>query len=206
MKKCAAPVEIIYNCQMVFAIADLRSMPSSWSADHGASLFAKLGLSFPGRISRANPFKPYPRDSHFIISKSRSIWNSSSILDLATSESRFIFCVVGLICLLPPTDVPSIAVTSIYESRPATISTLQHPKNNSENCQNLTMASANGVLSPPPQPAFADPSIIPAIKRKRDESHEQEDHVNGVHSNQDRPPVAQADQEFIRDLIDVLKS
>ena len=68
------------------------------------------------------------------------------------------------------------------------------------------MASANGVLIPTPQPDNADSSIIPAAKRKRDETHEKEDHVNGVHSSSNLSPVAPAEQEFIRDLIDVLKS
>ena len=72
------------------------------------------------------------------------------------------------------------------------------------------MASANGVLSLPPQPELADPSIVLAAKRKRDDSHESEDRVNGVRSNPNsnivQTPVAQADLEFMRDLIDVLKS
>lgn len=68
------------------------------------------------------------------------------------------------------------------------------------------MASAEGSLNDIAHTESTEPSLA-SIKRKRDESVEDKV-VNGVHdaNNNNNAKAAQLEQNFIRDLIEVLKS
>jgi hypothetical protein len=75
------------------------------------------------------------------------------------------------------------------------------------------MASVNGVLSPPPQQTETlsanNDAILLSAKRKREESIEAQNNVNGLSDSKDSEqtaPSIEESQSLVRDLVDVLKA
>ncbi|TVY68835.1 hypothetical protein LSUE1_G008930 [Lachnellula suecica] len=76
------------------------------------------------------------------------------------------------------------------------------------------MATVNGVLSPPPQPSASpfdganNDALLLSAKRKREESTEAQNNVNGVAESESPAQTAasiEESQSLVRDLVDVLK-
>jgi hypothetical protein len=87
---------------------------------------------------------------------------------------------------------------------------IQTSKSSSRATADLVMASVNGGLSPLSHSDSANSSITLSAKRKRDDSTEDQNHVNGISDSKSDaasvPPTSEDSQALIRDLIDVLKT
>jgi len=71
------------------------------------------------------------------------------------------------------------------------------------------MASLNGVMSPPSNADSTNSSITLSAKRKRDDSIEAQNHINGIGDSKSEEPTGASAEEshaLIHDLIDVLKA
>ena len=72
------------------------------------------------------------------------------------------------------------------------------------------MASPNGASSPPAHPDSTNSSVTLSAKRKRDDSVESQNHMNGISDSKrgasSLPLTSEESQALIRDLIDVLKT
>lgn len=67
------------------------------------------------------------------------------------------------------------------------------------------MASVNGALSPSSYLDSANPSLTLSAKRKREDSNEAQNHLNGISSNLGEITAADTEPAIIN-LIDILKA
>jgi hypothetical protein len=105
---------------------------------------------------------------------------------------------------LPPRKVDGHTLSSL----PLTVATRDEPRSQhpglSRGIESLIMASIPGAESPRSRSDSSTPSTFSA-KRKRDDSLDVHNHVNGVHDAKSED-AAQDSQSLIQDLVDVLKT